>query len=103
MAIGMRIALALVASLVLATPGCGRKVPELPVANQLSNQATIRRDTYGVPHILAATEEAAAFAFGFAQAEDHAAEIGRRYLSARGEEARYFGQSGLSNDVTMAQ
>ena len=103
MAIGLRIALVLVASLVLATPGCGRKIPELPVADQLSADATIRRDSYGVPHILAESEEAAAFAFGFAQAEDHAAEIGRRYLSARGEEARYFGQSGLSNDVTMAQ
>jgi acyl-homoserine-lactone acylase len=65
--------------------------------------ATIRRDTYGVPHILAGSEEAAAFAFGYAQAEDHAAEIGRRYLSARGEGARHFGQSALANDVTMAQ
>ncbi|MBA3639861.1 MAG: penicillin acylase family protein [Acidobacteria bacterium] len=103
MPLRMRFVLLLVAILVTAAPGCGRLVPELPSANQLSNQATIRRDTYGIPHILAETEEAAAFAFGYAQAEDHAAEIGRRYLSARGEEARHFGQSGLSNDVTMAQ
>ena len=99
----LRVVLLLVAVLVTATPGCGRQVPELPSANQLSAQATIRRDTYGVPHILAQSEEAAAFAFGYAQAEDHAAEIGRRYLSARGQSARYFGQPGLSSDVTMAQ
>ncbi|MDQ3486652.1 MAG: penicillin acylase family protein [Acidobacteriota bacterium] len=103
MPLRMRFVFLLVAILVTAAPGCGRQVPELPSTNQLSNQATIRRDTYGIPHILAETEEAAAFAFGYAQAEDHAAEIGRRYLSARGEEARHFGQSGLSNDVTMAQ
>jgi len=37
-------------------------LPVQPVADQLANQVTIRRDTYGVPHILADSEEAAAFA-----------------------------------------
>jgi acyl-homoserine-lactone acylase len=99
----LRLSLVLVAALVAAVPACGRKTPGLPSADLLAQQATIRRDTYGIPHILAQTEEAAAFAFGYAQAEDHAAEIGRRYLSARGEEARHFGERGLSNDVAMAQ
>jgi acyl-homoserine-lactone acylase len=82
---------------------CAPVSPQLPSPDRLSQQATIRRDTYGVPHILAETEEAAAFAFGYAQAEDHAAEIGRRYLSARGQEAAHFGQQGLSNDAALAQ
>ena len=82
---------------------CARPSIQLPSPDLLAQQATIRRDTYGIPHIFAETEEAAAFAFGYAQAEDHAAEIGRRYLSARGEEAVHFGQEGLSNDVAMAQ
>jgi acyl-homoserine-lactone acylase len=82
---------------------CGQPSIELPSADRLARQAIIRRDTYGIPHILAETEEAAAFAFGYAQAEDHAAEIGRRYLSARGEEAAHFGAEGLSNDVAIAQ
>lgn len=98
-----RLRLPLVVLLIAAAPACGRQAPALPAADLLAQQATIRRDTYGIPHILAETEEAAAFAFGFAQAEDHAAEIGRRYISARGEEARYFGEQGLSNDVAMAQ
>ncbi len=68
----------------------------------LSQRVLIRRDTFGIPHITAATEEAAAFGFGYAQAEDHAIEIGRRMISARGEEAKYFGSSGLVNDVGMA-
>jgi acyl-homoserine lactone acylase PvdQ len=63
----------------------------------LAEQATIRRDTFGVPHILAETEEAAAFAMGYAQAEDHCVEIARRFLSARGEEAKYTG-AGVETD-----
>ncbi|HVL68675.1 MAG TPA: penicillin acylase family protein [Vicinamibacterales bacterium] len=81
---------------------CARPQPELPSPDTLAQQVTIRRDTYGVPHILAASEEAAAFAFGYAQAEDHAVEIGRRYVRARGEEARYFGTTGIANDAAMA-
>lgn len=98
-----RVRLVVALSLIAAVPACGRKVPELPAADVLAQQAIIRRDTYGIPHILAETEEAAAFAFGYAQAEDHAAEIGRRYISARGDEARHFGERGLANDVAMAQ
>ena len=86
-----------------AALSCGRPSVELPSADLLSQQVLIRRDTYGIPHIVASNEEAAAFGFGYAQAEDHAAEIGRRYLSARGEEAANFGEEGLSNDVAIAQ
>jgi acyl-homoserine-lactone acylase len=93
----------LLVSVVAAAAACGPKSPELPSADHLAQQATIRRDTYGIPHILAETEEAAAFAFGYAQAEDHAAEIGRRYISARGEAALTFGEAALSNDLAMAQ
>ena len=99
----LRLGLVLVAALAAVAPACGRKAPELPSADLLAQQSVIRRDTYGIPHILADTEEAAAFAFGYAQAEDHAAEIGRRYLRARGEAARHFGEDALSNDIAMAQ
>ena len=82
---------------------CRPGVPELPDPDRLAGQAVIRRDTFGIPHILAPTEEAAAFAFGYAQAEDHAAEIGRRYIRARGEAAQIFGAAGIENDLDMAQ
>ena len=65
----------------------------------LSDQVTIRRDTYGVPHILAKTEESAAYGMGYAQAEDHCVEIARRFISARGEEAKYTG-TGIESDFT---
>jgi acyl-homoserine-lactone acylase len=69
----------------------------------LAQQVTIRRDTYGIPHILAESEEGAAFGFGYAQAEDHAIELAERLVSARGHEARYFGTRGVERDFALAQ
>ncbi len=71
-----------------------------PESSTLADQVTIRRDIYGIPHILAKTEEAAAFGFGYAQAEDHCLVIARALVSARGEEARYFG-TGMESDLLL--
>ena len=68
----------------------------------LAEQVTIRRDTFGVPHILAETEEAAAYALGYAQAEDHCLQIAQGYIGARGEAAKTFGQ-GAENDFLLKQ
>ena len=97
-----RITIASAAALACAFAlGCGsRRVATLD-PDQLASHAVIRRDDFGVPHILATSEEAAAFAFGYAQAEDHAAEIGRRYIRARGQEALHFGRSGIENDFQI--
>jgi acyl-homoserine-lactone acylase len=87
--------------LLALVPGCGpRRIGTLD-PDRLAGQAVIRRDEFGVPHILATSEEAAAFAFGYAQAEDHAEEIGRRYIRARGQEALHFGRSGVENDFQI--
>lgn len=67
----------------------------------MGDRVEIRRDTFGIPHILAEDEEAAGFGFGYAMAEDHAAEIGRRYLQARGEAARHFGPAHADIDFAM--
>src|SRR6185503_3999012 len=68
------------------------KDPTEPLTTLLASQVLIRRDTYGVPHILAKTEEGAAFGFGYAQAEDHCLTIARRFVAARGEAAKLLGQ-----------
>lgn len=60
-------------------------------AKELSEQVTIRRDTFGVSHILASTEEAASFGQGYATAEDNVLVMARLFLQARGEEAAHFG------------
>jgi acyl-homoserine-lactone acylase len=87
---------AIVAVVLLVVSG-----PPLFGALAVADRAEIRRDTFGIPHILAADEEAAGFAFGYAIAEDHAAEIGRRYLMARGEAARHFGAANADIDFAM--
>ncbi len=73
-----------------------------PIKKSLAEQVTIRRDTFGIPHILGETEEAAAFGFGYAQAEDHCLEIARGFIAARGENAKYFGD-GIEGDLRLKQ
>jgi len=70
-------------------------------ARSLADQVTIRRDNFGVPHVMAETEEAAAFGIGFAQAEDHPVELARRYVVAQGESAKVFGASAVESDFRM--
>src|SRR5262245_17673829 len=72
-----------------------------PDADTLARHATIRRDTYGVPHILADNEEAAAYALGYAQAEDHPVELADRLLRARGDAAKRLGAIAVDNDFAM--
>ena len=88
-------AAAAIASALVATPA----LEPVDAARPLAEQVTIRRDTFGIPHILAETEAAAGFGFGYAQAEDHAAEMGARFLAARGDAARYLGPASLDADL----
>lgn len=73
------------------------------VAADLAGLAEIRRDRFGVPHILAQTEEAAAFAQGYATAEDHLADLARLFLRARGAQASVFGKDFVDQDILVHQ
>ena len=100
----MRLAVSLAAVAAAGLAACSPRPAVVATDPRAFSQlATIRRDTFGVPHILADSEEAAAFALGYAQAEDHAVEIARRYVRGRGEAARYFGEDALEADLEMAQ
>jgi acyl-homoserine-lactone acylase len=72
-----------------------------PDADSLARHVTIRRDTFGVPHILADNEVSAAYALGYAQAEDHPVELADRLLRARGDAAKNLGRAALDNDFAM--
>lgn len=74
-----------------------------PDADSLARHVVIRRDTFGVPHLLAESEEAAAFGLGYAQAEDHPLELVARCIRARGGAAAIFGAAELGNDLAMAR
>ena len=59
---------------------------------------TIRRDRWGVPHIDAASEADAYFAFGFCQGQDRAGQLETMKRLVRGELAEWVGPIALSPD-----
>lgn len=70
---------------------------------EVAQAVEIRRDTFGIPHIIGEDERAVAFGLGYAQAEDHMEEIARRLLAARGEAALHLGPDWVENDLAMAR
>jgi len=79
-------------SLLLA-PGVNR------LGGQTANDATLYRDRFGIPHVYAPTLETAAFAVGYAQAEDRLEELLKNYRRASGTMAEVFGPGQLRNDI----
>ncbi|HZA89619.1 MAG TPA: penicillin acylase family protein, partial [Solirubrobacterales bacterium] len=57
-------------------------------------RATIRRTTYGVPHITAHSLRGLGFGFAYAFAEDNICTIADSYVTVAGERSRYFGPDG---------
>jgi hypothetical protein len=55
-------------------------------------EATIRRTSYGIPHIVATDLASLGFGEGYAQAEDHLCTIADQVVRGRGERAKYFGR-----------
>lgn len=65
---------------------------------QSKGRAEIVRDVYGVPHIFAPTVEDAAYAIGYAQAEDRLEELLRNYRKAEGTMSEVFGAEWYRHD-----
>ncbi|GMV99686.1 MAG: 7-beta-(4-carbaxybutanamido)cephalosporanic acid acylase [Candidatus Hydrogenedentota bacterium] len=63
--------------------------------------ATIYRDTWGVPHIYAETETAAAYALGYAQAEDRLGDIHDAVRTGLGRMAEAHGKEYIDQDYIM--
>ena len=64
-----------------------------------ADEATIYRDEYGIPHVFASTLEAAAYAIGYAQAEDRLEELLKNYRRANGTMAEVFGPDSYRADL----
>jgi acyl-homoserine-lactone acylase len=71
--------------------------PALPAAHE----ATIYRDSWGVPHIYAKTDADAAYALGYAQAQDRLADIHTNARTAAGTMAEAFGPQFVEQDYIM--
>jgi len=66
---------------------------------ELWTQATLYRDEWGTPHIYGDTPRAMAFAFGYAQAEDHLEEMLMAYRVANGRAAEVMGEPYAESDA----
>src|SRR6266446_10203614 len=64
-----------------------------------ANEATIYRDEFGIPHVFAKTIESAAYAVGYAQAEDRLEELLKNYRRANGTMAEAFGPDYFKQDL----
>src|SRR5690242_9455944 len=72
-----------------------------PVLGRLgfAAEATIYRDEFGIPHIFSATLESAAYAVGYAQAEDRLEELLKNYRRANGTMSEVFGPEYFRQDL----
>ena len=85
-----------VIALALSSGSSGAQEPQ-----SASQQATIYRDNWGVPHIFAATEDAGFFALGYAQASDRLPQLLGGVLWVQGRSAEIKGDSALPGDIEM--
>ena len=69
------------------------------LAEQLAGQVAIYRDSFGVPHIDGASDEATVFGFAYAQAEDYFWQVEDNYLLSLGRYAEAHGPSGINSDL----
>ena len=69
------------------------------MASAADQSTTIYRDEFGIPHIFAPTLEDAAFAVGYAQAEDRLEELLKNYRRASGTMAEVFGPDSFDDDL----
>jgi penicillin amidase len=70
----------------------------LLAAQDLRNQVTIYRDTYGIPHVFGETDAATMFGFAYAQAEDNFWRLEDNYIRALGRQAEVEGEDELVGD-----
>ena len=81
--------------LILLTLPLSATAPHMIARSQVTE---ILRDEYGVPHIFAPTLETAAFAVGYAQAEDRLEELLKNYRKAEGTMSEAFGPEWFQHD-----
>ncbi len=70
-------------------------IPESPTSTKIET-SEILWDTWGVPHIYAKNEEDLYYGMGWAQMHSHGDLLMKLYAEARGEGAKYFGESALA-------
>ena len=62
----------------------------------------VRRDNFGVPHVLGKTDADAAYGLGFAQSEDDFVTVQDSIMTSRGHQAMLKGADGVPSDTLAA-
>jgi acyl-homoserine-lactone acylase len=93
-------ALALAVAIAVAEPQGASTKTQVHLTAEKRASADILWDDYGVPHIFAENLEVLAYAYGYAQARDHSAEILRLLGIARGRAAEYWGTGWRALDIS---
>ena len=81
-----------------APPGPAASPADLRRMEALAGAVTIYRDTWGVPHVVGASDESAMFGAAYARAEDQLPEDEPFFLDALGRRAELDGEEALDGD-----
>ena len=85
----------------LALPACGDDDAAADEAgtggDEPTYRATIRRTSYGIPHVIGEDLDNLAFGLGYAFAEDHLCTLADQIVKVRSERSKYFGADGGRN------
>jgi len=79
-----------------STPNKAMEIPTAEATNTKIQTSEILWDTWGVPHIYAKNEKDLYYGMGWAQMHSHGDLLMKLYAEARGEGAKYFGESALA-------
>jgi penicillin amidase/acyl-homoserine-lactone acylase len=99
----MLLALLAAGGVILADRAAQPGAPDLKplIARAGAYHVRIRRDEWGVPHVLGSTDPDVAFGIGFAHSEDDFASIQEAALTSRGTLAAYEGKAGATTDYLV--
>jgi penicillin amidase/acyl-homoserine-lactone acylase len=81
---------------------CASLLLAAPTQAAPAYDATIRRDNFGVPHVLGKTDADAAYGLGFAQSEDDFATVQDSVMASRGRQATLKGPDAVPSDILFA-
>ena len=92
---------------VILGAGCAAHAPERPdlpqaatsASSPLAASVTITRDSWGVPHVTAPTDEGCVFGYLYAQAEDAFPQVEDNVVSALGRAAEIHGEESVADDL----
>ncbi len=86
-------------AIIFATITTTANAASLPGTGDDADKTVIYRDTWGVPHVYAPTENAAMYAMGWAQAQDRPEEVLKNFARALGESAKFEGPGAFMADL----